>query len=138
MGVILMSVCSARTRTSQSASAAVSEKVDIMLDIKDVLKEMTSVLVSINEKMSGEEFEAQSYKAKESEVEVDENMTFELNGRTRNSFPAKLSQAFSVPEHYRYSADGSSIIVGTLAFHAVLGTLYILYGRSGPSHLTLA
>merc|ERR1719445_131015 len=111
-----------------------------MVDIKDVLKEMTSVLVSIDAKMGHNEFEAQRHKAKESEVEIeiDEKKAFELNGRSRNSFPAKLSQAFSVPEHYRYSADGSEVMVGIVAIHAVLITLYVLYGRSGPSHLTLA
>merc|ERR1719445_1461169 len=109
-----------------------------MVDIKDVLKEMTSVLVSIDAKMGHNEFEAQRHKAKESEVEIEEKKAFELNGRSRNSFPAKLSQAFSVPEHYRYSADGSEGMVGIVAFHAVLIALYALYGRSGPSHLTLA
>merc|ERR1712224_497021 len=78
--VIVMCACSARTRTSPPTTATVSEKrfgdavdtTEIMVDIKDVLKEMTSVLVSIDAKMGHNEFEAQRHKAKESEVEVDE------------------------------------------------------------------
>merc|ERR1711971_100599 len=102
---MLISVCSARTSISSPAatpeefdgkfasaldcSGGAVETAQIMVAIKDVLKEMTSVLTSINAKMDPREFEAHNQVTEQTTARVqgDESLQRKLSGGTRLSFP---------------------------------------------------